>query len=70
MILKIIDLIAFSLSFAKETIFLCFSRFFLIIDLYFLIHAVIAQIFYPTVDLAIPPYNEASADIEGHPLTT
>ena len=47
MTLKIIDLIAFSLGFAKETIFLCFSRFFLIIYLNFLIHAVIAQIFIP-----------------------
>ena len=42
---------------------------FLIIDLYFLIHAVIAQIFKPIAELAIPfgiPIKEAKAKIEVH----
>ena len=49
-----------------------FSCFFLIIDLYFFIPAVIAHIFNPTAELAIPtgtPANEANAVIETQPLT-
>ena len=42
-----------NLVFAKTTIFLCFF-FFSIIDLQFLISAVIAQIFIPTAELAMP----------------
>ena len=44
--------------------------FFLIIVLYFLIVAVIAQIFNPVVELVIPigiPTKEAKAEIETHP---
>ena len=40
-------------------------------DLQFLIHAVIAQIFSPTAKLAIPtgiPANEANTEIETQPL--
>ena len=44
----------------------------LTIDLYLLIPAMITQIFYPTVELAITTEiltNEANAEIETHPLT-
>ena len=37
----------FKLAFANNTILSCFSFFFLIIDLYFIISKVIAQIFSP-----------------------
>ena len=42
------------------------------IGLYFRIPAMIAQIFNPTIELAIPtgtPANEANAEIEKQPLT-
>ena len=58
----------FNLDFAINTI-LCFFFFFLIIDLYFLIPAVIAQIFNPIAELVIPigiPNKEAKAEIEIH----
>ena len=45
--------------------------FFLIINLYFLIPAVITQIFNPIAELAIPigiPTKEAKAEIETHPV--
>ena len=48
-----------------------FSFFFLIIDLYFLIAKVIAQIVYPIVELAIPIgllTKEAKSEIEKHPV--
>ena len=57
----------FNLDFANNIILLCF--FFLIIDLYFLIPAVIAHIFNPIAELVIPlgvPIREAKADIEIH----
>ena len=44
----------FNLDFANNTILSCFFFFFLIIDLYFLIPAVIAQIFNPIAELVIP----------------
>ena len=43
----------FSLAFGKNTILSCFLLFFLIIDLYFLIPAVIVQTFNPVVELVI-----------------
>ena len=46
-------------------------RFFLIIDLRFLIPAVIAQIFNPIAELVIPigiPSKEAKVEIEIHPV--
>ena len=46
--------------------------FFLIFDLYFLIPAVIPQIFNPTKELFIPtgiPTKEAKAEIKIHPVT-
>ena len=46
-----------------------FFLFFLIIDLYFLIPAVIAQIFNPTAELVIPiGTKEAKAEMETHPV--
>ena len=45
--------------------------FFLIIDLYFLIPAVVTQIFNPIAELVIPtgiPIKEAEAEIETHPV--
>ena len=62
----------FNLDFANNTILSCFFFFFLIIDLYFLIHGVIAQIFNPIAELVIPitiPTKEAKAEIEIHPVT-
>ena len=44
---------------------------FLIIDLYILISAVVAQIFYPIAEVAIPiltPNKEVKAEIEMHPV--
>ena len=46
--------------------------FYLIIDLYFLIPAVITQIFNPIAELLIPigiPTKEAKAEMETHPVT-
>ena len=63
----------FNLDFGLSTISLSsFSCFFSIIDLYFLISAVIAQIFKPTAELLIPigmQIKEAKAEIEMHPVT-
>ena len=50
-----------------------FSFVYMIIDLYFFIPAVIAQIFNPTAELVIPigiPTNEANPEIERQLLTT
>ena len=61
----------FKLDFGKNAILLGFFFFFLIIDLYILIAAVIGQIFNPTVEPAIPietPTKEAKAEIEIHPV--
>ena len=44
----------FNLDYLNNTILPCFFFFFLIIDLYFLIPAIIAQIFNPIAELAIP----------------
>ena len=61
----------FNLDFASNTILSCFFFFFLIIDLYFLIPTVIAQIFNPIEELVIPigiPTKEAKAEVETHPV--
>ena len=50
----------------NNTILSCLFLFFLIIDLYFLIPAVIAQIFNPFVKPAMPS-KEAKAEIGIHP---
>ena len=59
--------------FASNTILSCLFFFFLIIDLYFLIPAVIAQAFTTTSEIPIPSgkvTKEAKAVIEPHPVTT
>ena len=53
-VLEIKTSILFNLDFASNTIELCFSFLFLIIDLWFLIPLVIAQIFNPIAELLIP----------------
>ena len=62
----------FNLDFANNTILSCFFFFFLIIDLYFLIPAVITQIFNPIAAVTIPikiPTKEAKLEMETHPVT-
>ena len=61
----------FNLDFAKITILSCFFFFLLIIDLYFLIPAVIAQIFNLIAELVISiaiPAKEEKAEMETHPV--
>ena len=56
-----------NLVLANSNIVLCFFVFFLIIDWYFLIVSVIAQIFNAITELVIPiqiPTKEAKADME------
>ena len=67
--LEIRTSMVFKLSFPKDTILSCFF-FFVIIDLYFLISAVIAQIFIPTAEFVIltgTQTKEANAEIETQP---
>ena len=62
----------FFLVFPNNNILSCFLFFFLVIDLFFLTPAVIAQISNPTSQLALPtgiPTNDSNANIETHPLT-
>ena len=64
-ILEIKTSIVFNLSFPNNIILSCFFFFYLIIDLYFLIPAVIAQVFTPTAKSVIPTgtqTNEANAE--------
>ena len=59
----------FNLDFANNTILSYFFFFFLFIDVYFLISAVITQIFNPILELVIPigiPTKEAKAEMEAH----
>ena len=61
----------FNLVFANNTILLCFFLFFLIIDLHFLIFAVIAQILNPILELAIPiriQTKEAKIEMGTYPV--
>ena len=61
--------VLFNLDFASNTISSCF--FFLIIDLYFLIPAVIAQISNIIAELLIPigiPSKEVKAEVEIYPV--
>ena len=63
----------FNLYFAKNTISSCFFLFFLIIDLYILLPAAIANIFNPIAiaELIIPirkPSKEPKGEIEIHPV--
>ena len=60
----------FIFDFANDTILSCFFFFFLTVDLYFLIAAVIAQIFNPIAELVILiriPTKEAKEEMETHP---
>ena len=61
----------FNLPFVKNAIFKYLFFFFVIIYLYFLILAVITQVFNPVVELVILieiPTKEAEAEIETHPV--
>ena len=61
----------FNLDFANNAILSCVVFFFLVIDLYFLIPAVIAQIFHKIAELVIPtgiPTKEAKIEMETHPV--
>ena len=65
-----IDVSLFNLDFANNIILSCFSFFFLITDLLFLISAVIVQIFNPIAELAISagiPSKQTKAKI--YPVT-
>ena len=53
-VLEIRASMLFNFAFTNDIIFLCLFFFCLIIDLYFLIAAVITQIFNPTSELVIP----------------
>ena len=69
--LEIKNSMLLNLHFANKTILSYVFFYFLIIDLYVLIFAAIAQLFNPTTELAIPirkPNKEAKAGIEIHPL--
>ena len=62
----------FNLDFARNNVLSCFFFLFLIIDLYFLIPAIITQIFHTIVKLAMPTgilIKEAKAEMETDPLT-
>ena len=61
----------FNLDFANNTALSCFFFFFLIINLYFLISAVIARVFDRIVGLVIPiriPIKEAKGEMETYPV--
>ena len=61
----------FNLDFANNTVLSYFFFFFFIIDLCFLLSAMFAQIFIPTVKLVKPTgtqTNEANAEIETQPV--
>ena len=58
----------FNLDFANNTILSCFFFFSLIIDLYFLMSAVIAQIFNPIAELIIPIGMPIQIQTEIHPV--
>ena len=63
--------VLFNLDFADNTILSCFFFSFLIIDLYFLIPAVIVQISNPISELVIPigiPIKEVKPKIEISPV--
>ena len=67
--LEINSTMLFNLDFANNAILSCF--FFLIIDIYFIIPAAIAQTFNPIAEFVIPigiPSKEAKAKIEIHPI--
>ena len=62
----------FNLGFANNTILLCFFFFLLVIDLCFLIPAVIAHVLNPIEEVVICigiPIKEAKEEIEIYPVT-
>ena len=62
----------FNLVCDKNIIFSCLFIYFLIIDLYVLIHAVCAQIFNSNAELEMPtklPTKEAKAEMKAYPVT-
>ena len=61
--------VVFNYVFTNNTILTCFFPFFLIIHLYFLIPAVIAQVFNPISEFVIPIGMLTKAEIETHPVT-
>ena len=70
-VLEITTSMVFNLIFANNAILSCFFFFFLIIDLYLLIPAAIAQFFNQIAGLIIPmgiPINKEEAEIEMHPV--
>ena len=70
-VLEIKTSLLFNLDFANNTILPCFFLFFLIIEFYVLILAVIAQIFNPIAELVIPIgilIKQEKAGIEIHPV--
>ena len=70
--LEIKTSLVFNLVFANKTALSCCLFFFLIIEFYFLIPAVIKEIFIVLAELAIPtgiPTKEVRAGIETHPVT-
>ena len=72
-VIEIKTCMVFNLVFVKNTILSSFFFFFLIIDLYFLNHAVIGQFFNNITELVIPiriPSKEEKAEAEMHPVTT
>ena len=69
--LEIKTSILLNLDFANNTIYSCLFFFFLIINLYMLIPAAIAQMFNHIVQLLIPigiATKEAKAEMETHPV--
>ena len=69
--LEINTSILFNFDFASNTILSCFFFFFFIIDLYFLMPAVIAPIFNTIAELVIPigiPIKKVKTEIETHPV--
>ena len=60
-----------TIDFANCTFLLCFFFFFLIIDLYFVIPAAVAQIFNLNAELLTPlgiPSKDEKAEVEIHPI--
>ena len=61
----------FNLDFVDSATLLYFFLFFLIIELFFLIHPAIGQILNPIAELATPigiPTKEAKSEMETHPV--
>ena len=69
--LEIKNSMLFNFDFANNTI-ISYFFFFLIIDLYFLLPALITQLFNRVAELVIPrgiPTIQAKAEMETHPVT-